>query len=112
MKKPRLSSHHLGWFKSSRQLDHDDITVVDSEMLKRAVGAAALGNAMEWFDFGVYGYIAVTLSKVFFPDNDASISLIATLATFSIAFLIRPIGGAIFGRWETDMVGRRSWPPP
>ncbi|MDR6183534.1 glycine betaine/L-proline transporter ProP [Asaia bogorensis] len=92
------SSHpHLGWFKHRRQLNHQDITVVDSDMLRRAVGAAALGNAMEWFDFGVYGYIAVTLGKVFFPDTDASISLIATLATFSIAFLIRPIGGVIFG---------------
>ncbi|MEM5439162.1 MFS transporter, partial [Paraburkholderia diazotrophica] len=39
----------------------DDITVVDNTLLKRAVGAMALGNAMEWFDFGVYSYIAVTL---------------------------------------------------
>ncbi len=41
--------------------------VTDPALVKRAVKAAALGNAMEWFDFGVYSYIAVTLGKVFFP---------------------------------------------
>ena len=46
-----------------------DATVVDPALVKRAVKAAALGNAMEWFDFGVYSYIAVTLGKVFFPSG-------------------------------------------
>lgn len=41
---------HFGWFKRRRHLKVDEITVVDKPMLKRAVGAAALGNAMEWFD--------------------------------------------------------------
>ncbi|HWT36146.1 MAG TPA: MFS transporter, partial [Paraburkholderia sp.] len=49
---------------SSPSLTLDDITIVDHSLLKRAVGAMALGNAMEWFDFGVYSYIAVTLGKV------------------------------------------------
>jgi hypothetical protein len=56
--------HH----KEEQRLSLDDITVVDKSLLKRAVGAMALGNAMEWFDFGVYSYIAVTLGKVFFPS--------------------------------------------
>ncbi|MCO4882252.1 MFS transporter, partial [Paraburkholderia caribensis] len=54
---------------SSPSLTLDDITIVDNSLLKRAVGAMALGNAMEWFDFGVYSYIAVTLGKVFFPSS-------------------------------------------
>jgi MHS family proline/betaine transporter-like MFS transporter len=45
------------------RLTEDGITVVDQPMLKRAVSAAALGNTMEWFDFGVYGYLAATLGK-------------------------------------------------
>lgn len=53
----------------SQELHVDDITIVDNSMLKRAVGAAALGNAMEWFDFGVYSYLAVTIGKVFFPGG-------------------------------------------
>ncbi|GAN68776.1 glycine betaine/L-proline transporter ProP [Acetobacter orleanensis] len=98
---------HFGWFKRRKHLTTDDITVVDGEMLKRAVGAAALGNAMEWFDFGVYGYIAVTLGKVFFPASDPTIQLIATFATFTVAFLMRPIGGAVFGPLG-DRYGRQK----
>ena len=88
---------HFGWYKSSDDLDVEEVTLVDGSALKRAVGAAALGNAMEWFDFGVYGYIAVTLGKVFFPSDDPSLQLIATLATFTAAFLVRPLGGLVFG---------------
>ena len=51
-------------------------TVTDPALVKRAVKAAALGNAMEWFDFGVYSYIAVTLGKVFFPTGNATAQLV------------------------------------
>ncbi|MCX2561708.1 glycine betaine/L-proline transporter ProP [Acetobacter farinalis] len=98
---------HFGWFKRRKHLTSDDITVVDADMLKRAVGAAALGNAMEWFDFGVYGYIAVTLGKVFFPASDPTLQLIATFATFTVAFLVRPVGGAVFGPLG-DRYGRQK----
>ena len=84
----------------------DDITVVDNSLLKRAVGAMALGNAMEWFDFGVYSYIAVTLGKVFFPSSSPSAQLIATFGTFAAAFLVRPIGGMVFGPLG-DRIGRQ-----
>jgi MHS family proline/betaine transporter-like MFS transporter len=84
----------------------DDITVVDHALLKRAVGAMALGNAMEWFDFGVYSYIAVVLGKVFFPSSSPSAQLIATFGTFAAAFLVRPIGGMVFGPLG-DSIGRQ-----
>ncbi|KAF1006121.1 MAG: Proline/betaine transporter [Luteibacter sp.] len=89
---------HFGWFTRRRKhLKPDDLTIVDEPMLKRAVGAAVLGNAMEWFDFGVYGYLAVTLGHVFFPGNSPAAQVIATFATFTVAFLVRPIGGLVFG---------------
>ncbi|MEH3117796.1 MAG: glycine betaine/L-proline transporter ProP [Methylorubrum populi] len=88
---------HFGWFKRRRDLDIDEITRVDPALVRRAVGAAALGNAMEWFDFGVYGYLAVTLGRVFFPEGDPTAQLIATFATFTVAFLVRPLGGLVFG---------------
>ncbi|WP_218647521.1 glycine betaine/L-proline transporter ProP [Sphingobium lactosutens] len=88
---------HFGWFKRRRDMKVDDVTLVDRSLLNRAVGAAALGNAMEWFDFGVYGYIAVTLGHVFFPSSDPALQLIATFATFTVAFLVRPLGGLVFG---------------
>lgn len=84
-----------------------EVTVVDTQMVRRAVGAAALGNAMEWFDFGVYAYIAVTLGKVFFPSADPGVQLIATFAAFTVAFLVRPIGGLVFGPLG-DKIGRQK----
>ena len=83
----------------------DDVTVVDQPMLKRAVSAAALGNCMEWFDFGVYSYLAATIGKVFFPGASPGAQLISTFATFAVAFLVRPLGGMFFGPLG-DKIGR------
>ncbi|POX48028.1 glycine betaine/L-proline transporter ProP [Streptomyces sp. Ru72] len=84
-----------------------DATVTDSALVKRAVQAAALGNAMEWFDFGVYSYIAVTLGKVFFPSGDSTAQLLSTFGAFAAAFLVRPLGGMVFGPLG-DRVGRQK----
>ncbi|WDD93654.1 glycine betaine/L-proline transporter ProP [Burkholderia sp. FERM BP-3421] len=84
----------------------DDITVVDQSLLKRSVSAMAIGNAMEWFDFGVYSYIAVTLGQVFFPSSSPSAQLLATFGTFAAAFLVRPLGGMVFGPLG-DRIGRQ-----
>ncbi|MBR8149172.1 glycine betaine/L-proline transporter ProP [Burkholderia vietnamiensis] len=98
---------HSAKTRSSRQaLKLDDITIVDRAILKRAVGAMAFGNAMEWFDFGVYSYIAVTLGKVFFPSSSPSAQLLATFGTFAAAFVVRPLGGMVFGPLG-DRIGRQ-----
>lgn len=93
--------------KEQKELTVDDITIVDNSMLKRAVGAAALGNAMEWFDFGVYSYLAVTIGKVFFPGGSAAAQLLATFGAFAAAFLVRPLGGLFFGPLG-DKIGRQK----
>lgn len=90
-----------------RPLRIDDITVVDDKKLNKAVTAAALGNAMEWFDFGVYGFVAFALGKVFFPNASPAVQVIAALGTFSIPFLVRPIGGVFFGIMG-DRFGRQK----
>ncbi|MFJ2477573.1 glycine betaine/L-proline transporter ProP [Streptomyces sp. NPDC087659] len=82
-------------------------TVTDPALVKRAVKAAALGNAMEWFDFGVYSYLAVTLGKVFFPTGNPTAQLLSTFGAFAAAFLVRPLGGMVFGPLG-DRVGRRK----
>lgn len=92
---------------NSAKLTVDDITVVDKKLLKRAVGAAALGNTMEWFDFGVYSYLAVIIGQVFFPDASNTAQLIASFGTFAAAFLVRPIGGMVFGPLG-DRYGRQK----
>jgi MHS family proline/betaine transporter-like MFS transporter len=106
---PSLETQHLSAIPTgspSAPLKLDDITIVDRDLLKRAVGAMALGNAMEWFDFGVYSYLAVTLGRVFFPSSSPSAQLIATFGTFAAAFVVRPIGGMVFGPLG-DRIGRQ-----
>ncbi|WGD52354.1 MFS transporter [Bradyrhizobium sp. CB1650] len=88
-----------------RAVEQGPPLVVDEQEVRRAVGATAMGNAMEWFDFGIYSYLAVVLGKVFFPGSGDE--LISSLAAFAVAFLIRPIGGLFFGLLG-DRIGRRS----
>ncbi|CAM5531776.1 MFS transporter [Streptomyces abikoensis] len=88
------------------RLRRTDITVTDERTVRRAVKAAALGNAMEWFDFGIYSYLAVTLGDVFFPSGNDTVRLLSSLATFAVAFLVRPLGGMFFGPLG-DRVGRK-----
>lgn len=84
-----------------------DVTVTDPPKVRRAVTAAALGNTMEWFDFGVYAYLAGTLGKVFFPSSSPGAQVVSTFATFAAAFLVRPLGGLVFGPLG-DRVGRQK----
>ncbi|MGJ8526810.1 Proline/betaine transporter [Halomonadaceae bacterium LMG 33818] len=104
-----IKGHHNPFKKRRRKkrLRLEDITVIDHATLKRAVAAAALGNAMEWFDFGVYSYIAVVLGQVFFPGSSGTVQLLATFGAFAVAFLIRPVGGLFFGPLG-DKVGRQK----
>ncbi|MDQ0727659.1 MFS transporter [Microbacterium sp. W4I20] len=71
-----------------------------------AVTAALLGNVMEYFDFVAYGLVAVVIGSLFFPNETPALSLLASLATFGVAFLFRPIGAAFFGSLG-DRRGRR-----
>ncbi|MCZ9347121.1 MFS transporter [Streptomyces sp. TRM76130] len=88
------------------RLRRSDITVTDERAVKRAVKAAALGNAMEWFDFGIYAYLAGTIGRVFFPSGNETVQLLSSFATFAVAFLVRPIGGMVFGPMG-DRIGRK-----
>ncbi|MCL6632936.1 MAG: MFS transporter [Alicyclobacillus herbarius] len=89
------------------RLRSDDVTVVDLRVAKQAVVGTAVGNAMEWFDFGIYSYLAATIGKVFFPEVTGPEQLIYSLATFAISFLVRPIGGVFFGTLG-DCIGRKK----
>ena len=96
-----------GLKRKTKTIDIDDINIIDNDKTKKAITAAALGNAIEWFDFGVYGYVAYVLGKVFFPDASPSVQMIAALATFSVPFIFRPLGGIYFGRLG-DKYGRQK----
>ena len=74
--------------------------------LHRAVGASALGNAVEWFDYGIYAYGLTYISAALFP-GDTEEAVLFALATFAISFLIRPLGGLFWGPLG-DRIGRKS----
>lgn len=93
--------------KKKQQLKRNDITVVDTQVARKAVFAAGVGNAMEWFDFGIYSYLVGILGKVFFPTMSGPMQLVYTFATFAVAFLVRPIGGMFFGMLG-DRIGRKK----
>lgn len=109
---PEAVKRHRTLFRAIQRrknppLRRTDITVTDEAAVRRAVKAAALGNAMEWFDFGIYSYLAVTIGHVFFPSGNGTVQLLSSFATFAVAFLVRPIGGMVFGPMG-DRIGRKK----
>ncbi|UFN48039.1 MFS transporter [Roseomonas sp. OT10] len=78
------------------------------EMRKRirAIVGAASGNLVEWYDFYAYAFTALYFAHAFFPSGNTTVQLLNTAAVFAIGFLMRPIGGWLFGRLG-DRKGRR-----
>ena len=76
--------------------------------LRRSILGSALGNAVEWFDYGVYGYLTIYMATNFFgsEEGDGGLGVTLTLATLALSFLVRPLGGLILGR-VGDKVGRQ-----
>jgi MHS family proline/betaine transporter-like MFS transporter len=74
---------------------------------RRAVAAAVIGNTLEWYDFAVYGFFALTIAKLFFPTGDATVSLLLTVATFGVGFVMRPVGAIVLGSLA-DRRGRKA----
>ncbi|NLU66535.1 MFS transporter [Streptomyces sp. HNM0574] len=92
--------------RTQPKIRRSDITVTDEATVRRATKAAALGNAMEWFDFGIFAYLVVTIGHVFFPGEGAT-QLLAAFTTFAASFLVRPLGGLFFGPLG-DRIGRKK----
>jgi MFS transporter, MHS family, proline/betaine transporter len=80
-------------------------TEPDPGVLKRAIAASAIGNATEWFDYGIYAYGVTYISKALFPGDTENATFFA-LATFAVSFLVRPLGGLIWGPLG-DRLGRK-----
>ncbi|MDO5712365.1 MAG: MFS transporter [Micrococcales bacterium] len=74
---------------------------------RKAVVAASLGNALEWFDIIVYAFMAPVISKLFFPELGDPLGLIITFGLFGVSYLIRPLGAIVIGAYG-DTHGRKS----
>jgi MFS transporter, MHS family, proline/betaine transporter len=80
--------------------------VIDLSASRRALVAGSLGNLVEWYEYALYGYMASIIAILFFPTGDGAAGLLATFSLFALAFFLRPVGAAIFGRFA-DRSGRR-----
>lgn len=74
---------------------------------RAATLAALLGNALEWFDFAVYGYVATPLGHAFFPAEDPGLQALAAFGVFAVGYLMRPVGSLVLGPIG-DLLGRRN----
>src|SRR3978361_495060 len=72
-----------------------------------AIMAASSGNLVEWFDFYIYAFGAIYFASAFFPKSDPTAQLLNTAGVFGAGFLMRPLGGWLFGR-IADRRGRRA----
>lgn len=82
-------------------------TIVRTRETRRAVVGATIGNFVEWYDFSVYAYFATVIGAQFFPSENEALSLLATFATFGVAFVVRPVGAIVIGHYA-DRLGRKS----
>lgn len=93
--------------RPKRRLKESDVNVVNKPMLRKALGGTIVGNTMEWYDVGVFGYLITTMGPVFLPEADSSVQTLFLLGTFAATFIARPLGGIVFG-WLGDKVGRQK----
>lgn len=80
--------------------------VESGQNLAKIIAASSAGTLIEWYDFYIFGSLAVTISEVFFPKGAGASALLSTLATFAIGFVVRPFGAIIFG-YLGDKIGRK-----
>lgn len=102
--KARLKAEDM---RRRRRLRRGDVTVVEESTLKKAIFGSVVGNIMEWYDVGVYGYLAVILGQLFLPDASSAVQNLFSLAVFSVTFIARPVGGVILGQLG-DRLGRKE----
>src|SRR5699024_8253529 len=98
---------HRGGDVSQKEPGAPSALTADRKTTHKALTAAAIGNATEWYDFGVYSYLSVIIGLVFYPSQSTAVQLLATFTTFAGAFLFRPLGGMFFVPLG-DRIGRKQ----
>src|SRR5579864_9302444 len=93
--------------QSATASPHSTSAPLSKAMVRRIVFSSSVGNALEWFDFLVYGYFATIIAKQFFPMQDEWLSTLLAIATFGISFLMRPLGAIVLGVYG-DRKGRKA----
>jgi MHS family shikimate/dehydroshikimate transporter-like MFS transporter len=95
-------------FDSTASDGGPDTRAVTASELRRVVIGALVGTALEWYDFFIYGTAAaLVFGQLFFLEAEPAVGTLLAFATFGVAFVVRPLGGFIFGRMG-DKIGRRE----
>ena len=107
---PQNKHKHHGFPHPHRHHRHklrvEDVNVVDQKVLREAVAGTVVGNLMEWYDVGVYGYLAVLIGHIFLPEATQTVQNLFSLGVFAVTFIARPLGGIILGQLG-DRLGRQ-----
>lgn len=80
---------------------------ISQKRKRRAFVGAISGHLIEWYDYGIYGFLAVVMGQVFFASSSPAVSLLSSFAAFALSFFMRPLGGLFFGPLG-DRIGRRA----
>ena len=80
--------------------------VIDPKRDRLVITASSLGTVFEWYDFFVYGILSALIAKLFFPSDNPTAAMLASLAVFGAGFGVRPLGAIIFG-YLGDKIGRK-----
>ena len=93
----------------SDSVERTDLDAINSieKLSVESLGAGMIGNVLEWYDFGLYGYLAPMIGEHFFPSHNPVASLIGAYGGFAIGFAVRPLGGAVLGHLG-DRIGRQA----
>ena len=89
--------------ESSKFLDN---STAGNYKIWNVIAASAVGTMIEWYDFYIFGSLALVISPLFYPEGNNTLALIAYLSTFAVGFVVRPFGALFFGRIG-DLVGRK-----
>src|SRR3970040_1107649 len=82
------------------------VTPQEKRTLWSVITASSVGTMIEWYDFYIFGSLALTISTQFFPKEHPTAAFLSTLAAFAVGFIVRPFGALVFGRLG-DMIGRK-----
>jgi len=78
----------------------------EQQKIWKVITASSAGTMIEWYDFYIFGSLAAIISTQFYPEGNATVNFLKTLATFAVGFAVRPFGALVFGR-VGDIVGRK-----
>jgi len=104
-----VSTAHLGL--TINRAEKKSVSTAEKEIptaiIRKVITGVALGNTVEWFDYALYASMVLIIGSVFFPGENSTVQLMATYGTLAVGFVMRPLGGVVFGPIG-DRYGRRA----